>query len=171
MDPYDLDFSTNLHNSASPDFQCGETSLNRPSCKSQAPTTFSSSIDGRYQLNRASQFDIEYIDPVMLESRNPTAMNDFIYDYPLPAIQNNQTELPTFHPERSTAMDFEQQQQNFQTQQGGPEVTIPNALHTSANDYTSFDWPEGHRGGLATLDHIANEPIGSPDSRQEGQFG
>ena len=170
MDPYDLDFSTNLHNFVSPDFQCGETSLNRPSCKSQAPITSSSSIDGRYQLNSASQFDIEYIDPVMLESRNPIAMNDFIYDYPLPAIQNNQNELPTFHPEQSTAIDLEQQQQIFQTQQGGPEVTIPNALYTSANDYTSFDWPEGQRGGLATSDHIENEPIGSPGF-SGGQFG
>ena len=171
MDPYDLDFSTNLHNSASPDFQCGETSLNRPSCKSQGPTTFSSSIDGRYQLNKASQFDIEYIDPVMLESRNPTVMSDFTYDYPLPAIQNAQNELSTFHPDWPTAMNFEQQQQNFQTQQGGPEVTNPNALDTSAQDHTSFDWPKGPRGGLTTLDHIANEPIGSPDFRQEGQFG
>ena len=98
-------------------------------------------------------------------------MSDFINDYPLPVIQNSQNELSAFHLERSTAMDFEQQQLNFQIQQGGPEVTIPNALHTSADDYTSFDWPEGQRGGLATVDHIANDPIGSPDFRQRAQFG
>ena len=117
MDPYDLNFSTNLHNSVSADFQSDETSVNRPSCKSPAPITFSSSIDGQYQLNRTPQFNIEYIDPAMLESRNPTAMSSYVHDYPLPAIQNPQNEFSAFHLERSTAVDFEQQQQILQSQQ------------------------------------------------------
>jgi hypothetical protein len=169
MDPYDLNVPTYLHDSVFPfaDFPCDGATEDRPSSKSPAPTTLSPSIDGRYHLNGASLFDTECIDPALLETPNPTAMSDFINDYSFPAMQFTQNELSPYYPEwQSPATDFEQQQQNFQTQQG----VFPNALDASGHD-TSFDWPGAQQGGLATLDHIANQPTGSLAFSQREHLG
>jgi hypothetical protein len=91
-------------------------------------------------------------------------MIDFFDDYPLPAPQEIQTELPPFHPEGFTAMDFGHQQQFLRPQQGSSDPTAPNALDTSAGDSVCFDWPAGQRGSLAMLHDVENEPVTSHNS-------
>lgn len=165
MDSHDLNVPLNIDDSALlfPDFQCDEATVDTSFGESMAPFTFSSNIDGRYQLNNsASLFDTEYIDPALLQAQNPVATNNFLNNCCSPAIQYTQNDLSPFHPAWHTlAADFEEQQQNFQSQQGVPDGAFPNALDTSSYDGSSFDWPEGWQGGqgsLATLGHIANEP-------------
>ncbi|KAF4615585.1 hypothetical protein G7Y89_g15289 [Cudoniella acicularis] len=166
MDTHNLNDPTYLHDSVLPfaDFQPDEASEDKLSRNPPAPTTFSSSIDGRYQLNGASLSDTEYIDPALLERSNPSAMVDFIKDYSFPAMQYTQSELSPYHPDwQSPTTDFEQQQQNFQTPHGVPEGAFPNAPDTPAQYDIGFDWL-GTREGIQDsliLDHIANQPTGS----------
>lgn len=167
MDSHELSAPPYIDNSVFPfaDFQFDEASMDRPSSESAAPNTFSSNIDGRYQLNNASLFDTEYIDPALLEAPNPVAMNNFLNDYCSPAMQYTENDPSPFHPEwHSPATDFEEQQQNFQSQQGVHEGIFPNALDTLPPGGTSFDWPgasQGGQGSPATPDHLANGPTGS----------
>ncbi|CZR55627.1 uncharacterized protein PAC_05515 [Phialocephala subalpina] len=145
MDPYDLNVPTYLLDSVFPfgDFLC-EDEPSESSSASTAPTTFSPSIGGQYQLNGASLFDTEYIDPALLKGPDTAAMGNLINDFTFPAMQYTQNESSPYHPERqSPATDFEQQQQMFLAQQGvsSSEVVFPNALDTSAQGDASFDWP------------------------------
>jgi hypothetical protein len=142
------------------DFQSNETTEDWPSDSFSAPTTFSSGVDGRYQLN-----DIEYINPTFLDSQNPDGTSDFFDSYFLPATQNIQNELSAFHPEHFTDLEFGQQQ-ILQPQQGGPEFTVPNAPDTSADDYMSLHWSDGQRSSLATLHDVEDEPTAGHSSEQ-----
>lgn len=167
MDSHNLKVPLDIDDSALllADFQCDEATVGTSFDESIAPFTFSSNIDGRYQLNTASLFDTEYIDAALLEAQNPVSTNNFLNNYCSPAIQDTQNDLSPFHPAWHTpAANFEEQQQNFQSQQGVPDGAFPNALNTSSHDGSSFDWPEAWQGGqgsLTTLDHIGNEPTTS----------
>jgi hypothetical protein len=156
MDPYDLD----PHDFVLPftDFQGDEASEDRPFSEFLKPN-----LDGRYQLNDAVLFDTEYINPAMLEARDPAAMNDFTIDHSLPAMQYTQNELSPYHVEwQSPTMEFEEQNKKFQTQrQGVLEGAFPNALDTSAHRDMDVDWLRTLQGGLETSDHIANQITGS----------
>ncbi len=177
MDSHDLNAPPDIDYSVFPfaDFQCYEASVDRPSSESAAPITFSSNTDGRYQMNNASLFDTEYIDPALLEAQNPVATDNSLNDNCSPAMQYTQNDLSPFHPEwHNPATDFDEQQQNLQSQQGVTDGAFPNALDMSPHDRTSFDWPEAWQGGqgsIAILDHIANGPTGSLAFSQREHFG
>jgi len=167
MDPYDLDVPPNLLDSVC---QVGDFLRDEPSESSSAftaPTTFRPSIGGHYQLNGASLFDTEYIDPALLMAPDTTAMGNFINDYSFPAMQDTQKEPSPYHPEwQSPTTDFEQQQQQiFQAEQGvgSPEVGFPNALDTSTQGEASFDWPatqQAVHGPTSSLAFSQREPFG-----------
>lgn len=111
MDSHDLNVPLDIDHSALlfADFQCDEASVDTSFGESTAPFTFSSNIDGRYQLNNASLFYTEYIDPALLEAQNPIATNNFLNHYCSPAIQSTQNDLSPFHPAWHTpATDFEE---------------------------------------------------------------
>jgi hypothetical protein len=165
MDPYDLNIPTYSLDSAFPfsDFLCDEPS--EPASASTAPTTFSFSTDGQYQLNDPSLFDTEYIDPAMLKGLDTTSMGNLTNDNTFPAMQYTQNEPSPYHPEwKSSAPDFEQQQQIFQAEQGVilPGV-VPNALDTSAQGDASFDWPRTQQG--------VHGPTGNLAFSQSEHFG
>ncbi|KFY11584.1 hypothetical protein V492_04375 [Pseudogymnoascus sp. VKM F-4246] len=174
MDSHNLNTPFDLSAFLVTDFQDDDPSMGTTSSSEfTAPFTASSNIDGRYQLNNASLFDPDYLDPAFLEAQNSVATNNFLNDYCSPAIQNTQNDLSPFHPEWHTpATDFEEQQQNFQGQQGVPDGAFPNALGTSPTDGSGFDWSrawQGAQGSLGPLDHIANGPTSSLAFNQKEQ--
>jgi hypothetical protein len=149
MDPYDLNNPTYSLDSAFTfsDFLCDEPS--EPASATTAPTNFSFSTDGQYQLNDASLFDTEYIDPAMLKGLDTTAMGNLTNDNTFPTMQYTQNEPSPYPPHwKSSAADFEQQQQIFQAEQGVTSlgVVVPNALDTSAQGDASFDWSRTQQG-------------------------
>lgn len=164
MDSHNFNFSSDFNHSMSPfaGFQSDETSESCPFTASAIPTPL-----GKYRFDSISQSDPECINPAFLELQNTTALSGFFDDYPLPAPQKIQTELPPFHPEGLAAMDFGHQQQFLQPQQGSSELSAPNALDTSAGDCVCSDWPTVYRGSLAMLHDVQNEPITSHDSKHK----
>jgi hypothetical protein len=147
MDSYDLNDPTYPLDSVFPfsDFLCDEPS--ESSSQFTAPTTFSPSIGGQYQLNGASLFDTEYIDPAMLQDTNTTVVGN--NDYIFPTMQYIRNESSPYQQEcQSPAPDFDEQPQNFQAQQGvsSTGVVFPNALDMSAEADASFDWPRDEQG-------------------------
>jgi hypothetical protein len=152
MDSYNLNVPTYL-DSEFPfgDFLCDEPS--ESSSASTAHTTFSSSISGQYQLNGASLFDTEYIDPALLQGPDTTAMGNFINGDTFPAMQYTQNESSPFHPEWQSPATSSEQQQIFQAQQGvsSAGVVFPNALDTSA---------QGDHGPTSNLSFSQREHFG-----------
>jgi hypothetical protein len=159
MDPCELNVPTDLLDSVFPfdDFLCDEPC--ESSSASTAPTTFSPSIGGQYQLNGASLFDTEYVDPAMLKGPDTTAMGNSINDYTFPAMQYTQNESSPYNSEwQSPAADFEQQQKLFQAQQdfSSAGVGFANAPDTSAQGDASFDWPEAQQGFHGATGNLAS---------------
>jgi len=154
------------------DFPRSEASEERPSSRNPMSSTFYPSIGGQYRFNGPSLFDIEYINPAMLEAPSPNIMGGFSNNYPFLSMQNTQNELSPYHPDwQSPVTEFEQQQQIFQSQQGVLEGAFPNAQDTSTHEDMSLDWSGAWQGGLETLNHIANRPTDSSAFSHQEHFG